>query len=191
MTLRPFVQADTLHVLVLVRTDNRLTAMHCPFCGANDTRVTDSRLVAEGDQVRRRRQCASCHERFTTYETAELIMPRVVKSDGSRESFDEAKLRAGMLRALEKRPVSAEAIEASVERIRQTLRARGDREVNAREVGEAVMKALRSLDQVAYIRFASVYRKFQDLDEFRAEIDRLSQEPSDEPAGQGSPNGAS
>ena len=165
--------------------------MHCPFCGANDTRVTDSRLVAEGDQVRRRRQCASCHERFTTYETAELIMPRVVKSDGSRESFDEAKLRAGMLRALEKRPVSAEAIEASVERIRQTLRARGDREVNAREVGEAVMKALRSLDQVAYIRFASVYRKFQDLDEFRAEIDRLSQEPSDEPTGQGSPNGAS
>ncbi len=191
MTLRPFVQADTLHVLVLVRTDNRLTAMHCPFCGANDTRVTDSRLVAEGDQVRRRRQCANCHERFTTYETAELIMPRVVKSDGSRESFNEAKLRDGMLRALEKRPVSAEAIEASVERIRQTLRARGDREVNAREIGEAVMKALRSLDQVAYIRFASVYRKFQDLDEFRAEIDRRSQEPSEESAGQGSSNGAS
>ena len=141
MTLRPFVQADTLHVLVLVRTDNRLTAMHCPFCGANDTRVTDSRLVAEGDQVRRRRQCANCHERFTTYETAELIMPRVVKSDGSRESFNEAKLRDGMLRALEKRPVSAEAIEASVERIQQTLRARGDREVNAREIGEAAMKA--------------------------------------------------
>ncbi len=153
--------------------------MHCPFCGANDTRVTDSRLVADGDQVRRRRQCASCHERFTTYETAELIMPRVVKSDGSRETFNESKLRAGMLRALEKRPVSAEAIEAAVERIRQSLRARGDREVNARDIGEAVMKALSSLDQVAYIRFASVYRKFQDLDEFRAEIDRLSQEPGD------------
>lgn len=151
--------------------------MHCPFCGAQDTRVTDSRLVAEGDQVRRRRQCAQCHERFTTYETAELVMPRVVKSDGSRETFDEAKLRAGMLRALEKRPVSAEAIEAAVERIRQTLRARGDREVNAREIGEAVMRALRTLDQVAYIRFASVYRKFQDLDEFRAEIDRLAKEP--------------
>ena len=164
--------------------------MHCPFCGANDTRVTDSRLVAEGDQVRRRRQCANCHERFTTYETAELIMPRVVKSDGSRESFIEVKLRAGMLRALEKRPVSAESIEASVERIRQTLRARGDREVNAREIGEAVMKALRSLDQVAYIRFASVYRKFQDLDEFRAEIDRLSQEPSDESTSSGHPHGA-
>ncbi|WAM50975.1 transcriptional regulator NrdR [Vreelandella venusta] len=155
--------------------------MHCPFCGANDTRVTDSRLVADGDQVRRRRQCASCQERFTTYETAELIMPRVVKSDGSRETFNESKLRAGMLRALEKRPVSAEAIEAAVERIRQSLRARGDREVNARDIGEAVMKALSNLDQVAYIRFASVYRKFQDLDEFRAEIDRLSQDPGDHP----------
>ncbi|PCF94202.1 transcriptional regulator NrdR [Vreelandella nigrificans] len=163
--------------------------MHCPFCGANDTRVTDSRLVAEGDQVRRRRQCASCHERFTTYETAELVMPRVVKSDGSRESFNEAKLRAGMLRALEKRPVSAEAIEASVERIRQSLRAKGDREVNAREIGEAVMKALSNLDQVAYIRFASVYRKFQDLDEFRAEIDRLSQDPDQSPVAASSHRG--
>lgn len=109
-------------------------------------------------------------------------MPRVVKSDGSRETFDEAKLRAGMLRALEKRPVSAEAIEAAVERIRQTLRARGEREVNAREIGEAVMRALRTLDQVAYIRFASVYRKFQDLDEFRAEIDRLAKEPESDAA---------
>ncbi|WP_346799299.1 transcriptional regulator NrdR [Halomonas sp. Bachu 37] len=151
--------------------------MHCPFCGDNDTRVTDSRLVADGDQVRRRRQCASCAERFTTYETAELVMPRVVKADGSRETFDETKLRAGMLRALEKRPVSAEAMEAAVERIRQALRARGEREVNARDIGEAVMQSLKQLDQVAYIRFASVYRKFQDIDEFRAEIDRLSQEP--------------
>jgi transcriptional repressor NrdR len=151
--------------------------MHCPFCGDNDTRVSDSRLVADGDQVRRRRQCARCHERFTTYETAQLVMPRVVKSDGSRVSFDEHKLRAGMLRALEKRPVSAEAIEAAVERIRQTLRSRGDREINARDIGELVMQALNTLDQVAYIRFASVYRKFQDLNEFRAEIDRLSQSP--------------
>jgi len=154
--------------------------MHCPFCGANDTRVTDSRLVAEGDQVRRRRQCAGCGERFTTYETAELVMPRIIKSDGSREVFDEAKLRAGMLRALEKRPVSAEAIEAAVERIRQSLRARGEREVHARDVGEEVMGALARLDQVAYIRFASVYRRFQDIDEFRAEIDRLAQEPGAE-----------
>lgn len=148
--------------------------MHCPFCGDHDTRVTDSRLVAEGDQVRRRRQCAACHERFTTYETAELVMPRVIKADGSRETFDERKLRAGMLRALEKRPVDAEAIEAAVERIRQTLRARGDREVHARIIGESVMHALQTLDHVAFIRFASVYRRFQDLDEFRAEIDRLS-----------------
>ncbi|MDT8894908.1 transcriptional regulator NrdR [Halomonas sp. I1] len=159
--------------------------MHCPFCGANDTRVTDSRLVADGDQVRRRRQCAGCSERFTTYETAELIMPRVIKSDGSRELFDERKLRAGMLRALEKRPVSAESIEAAVERIRQTLRARGEREVHGRDVGEEVMHALKRLDQVAYIRFASVYRSFQDIDEFRAEIDRLAQEPSFRPDGSG------
>ena len=151
--------------------------MHCPFCGGNDTRVTDSRLVADGDQVRRRRQCASCGERFTTYETAELVMPRVIKSDGSRELFNESKLRDGMLRALEKRPVGAESIEAAVERIRQTLRARGEREIHARDVGEQVMQALKRLDHVAYIRFASVYRRFQDIDEFRAEIDRLAQEP--------------
>ena len=160
--------------------------MHCPFCGTHDTKVTDSRLVAEGDQVRRRRQCAACGERFTTYETAELVMPRVIKGDGSREGFDEDKLRAGMLRALEKRPVSAEAIEAAVQRIRQTLRARGEREIHARIIGEEVMHALKRLDQVAYIRFASVYRRFQDLDEFRAEIDRLAQEPTfrpDEPQG--------
>ncbi|MDY7116786.1 transcriptional regulator NrdR [Halomonas sp. SSL-5] len=155
--------------------------MHCPFCGTHDTKVTDSRLVAEGDQVRRRRQCVACGERFTTYETAELIMPRVIKGDGSREAFNEEKLRAGMLRALEKRPVSAEAIEASVQRIRQTLRARGEREIHARDIGEAVMAALRGLDQVAYIRFASVYRRFQDIDEFRAEIDRLAQDPDQTP----------
>lgn len=151
--------------------------MHCPFCRAHDTRVADSRLVAEGDQVRRRRQCSDCGERFTTYESAELMMPRVVKSDGSRESFDERKLRDGMLRALEKRPVSAEATEAAVERIRHRLRASGEREVAARDIGEAVMQALEGLDQVAYIRFASVYRRFQDIDEFRAAIDRLAQEP--------------
>ncbi len=155
--------------------------MHCPFCGTHDTKVTDSRLVAEGDQVRRRRQCVACGERFTTYETAELVMPRVIKGDGSREAFNEEKLRAGMLRALEKRPVSAEAIEAAVQRIRQTLRARGEREIHARDIGEAVMAALRGLDQVAYIRFASVYRRFQDIDEFRAEIERLAQDP-DQPA---------
>ena len=151
--------------------------MYCPFCGAQETKVTDSRLVADGDQVRRRRECLSCGERFTTYETAELVMPKIVKHDGKREAFDESKLRAGMQRALEKRPVSTESFEAAIERIRQRLRAKGEREVASRQIGEEVMAQLRLLDQVAYIRFASVYRSFQDLDEFRAEIDRLSQDP--------------
>ncbi|SFC19621.1 transcriptional repressor NrdR [Marinospirillum celere] len=151
--------------------------MHCPFCGAEETKVNDSRLVADGDQVRRRRQCTSCGERFTTYETAELFMPRVVKRDGSREAFDETKLRAGLQRALEKRPVGTEALEAALERIRQKLRASGEREVPSLQVGELVMQQLKKLDQVAYIRFASVYRQFKDLDEFRAEIDQLSANP--------------
>lgn len=151
--------------------------MYCPFCGAQETKVTDSRLVADGDQVRRRRECLGCGERFTTYETAELVMPKIVKHDGKREAFSEAKLRAGMQRALEKRPVSTESFEAAIERIRQRLRARGEREVPSRLIGEEVMAQLRLLDQVAYIRFASVYRSFQDLDEFRAEIDRLAQDP--------------
>ena len=152
--------------------------MYCPFCGAEETKVNDSRLVAGGDQVRRRRQCASCGERFTTYETAELLMPRVVKRDGSREVFDEAKLRVGLQRALEKRPVDTEALEAALERIRQQLRASGEREVPSLQVGELVMQQLKKLDQVAYIRFASVYRQFKDLDEFRAEIDQLSANPN-------------
>ncbi|GAA0793876.1 transcriptional regulator NrdR [Marinobacterium sediminicola] len=148
--------------------------MHCPFCGTHETKVVDSRLVAEGQQIRRRRECISCHERFTTYETAELLMPRVIKNDGSRQPFDEDKLRAGIQRALEKRPVSIEEIEACITRIKQRLRATGEREVPSREVGEAVMAELRKLDEVAYVRFASVYRSFQDIREFREEIERLS-----------------
>ncbi|WP_369602893.1 transcriptional regulator NrdR [Hahella sp. SMD15-11] len=148
--------------------------MHCPFCGAADTKVIDSRLVAGGNQVRRRRECTTCAERFTTYEAAELVMPRVVKQDGTRVPFDEDKLRNGMMKALEKRPVSTEAIEAAVDRIKYRLRATGEREVSSRQIGEEVMEELRELDQVAYVRFASVYRSFQDLDEFRQEIDRLS-----------------
>ncbi len=151
--------------------------MHCPFCNADDTKVIDSRLVAEGTQVRRRRECLTCIERFTTYESAELVMPRIVKQDGSREPFDEEKLRAGLLRALEKRPVSTERIEESISRIEHRLRATGEREINSRMVGEEVMSALQELDEVAYIRFASVYRRFQDLTEFREEIDRLEKEP--------------
>ncbi len=147
--------------------------MHCPFCGAEDTKVVDSRLVAEGDQVRRRRQCLSCNERFTTYEIAELVMPRIIKQDGTREPFDEAKLRAGLLRALEKRPVSIESIESAINQIKHFLQATGEREVPSLKVGEKVMDELRKLDEVAYVRFASVYRRFKDLNEFRQEIDRL------------------
>jgi len=151
--------------------------MHCPFCSAEDTKVVDSRLVSEGDQIRRRRECTSCRERFTTFEVAELLMPRIVKQDGSREPFNEEKLRAGLARALEKRPVSVEAIESAISQIKHQLRASGEREVPALDLGERVMSQLRSLDEVAYVRFASVYRRFQDLDEFSEEIDRLKSDP--------------
>lgn len=151
--------------------------MYCPFCTAEDTKVIDSRLVAEGVQIRRRRECLSCHERFTTYETAELVMPRIIKQNGNREPFDEEKLRAGFLRALEKRPVSVESIEAVISQIKQALRATGEREISSRVLGELVMDSLKQLDQVAYVRFASVYRSFQDIAEFRDAIERLEAEP--------------
>ncbi|WP_196161653.1 transcriptional regulator NrdR [Reinekea sp. G2M2-21] len=150
--------------------------MHCPFCNAQDTKVIDSRLVAEGEQVRRRRECNACGERFTTYETAELVMPRVIKQNGNREPFDEVKLRAGLQRALEKRPVSVDDIEAAITRVKQALRATGERELDSRKLGEYVMEELKQLDQVAYVRFASVYRSFKDLNEFRSEIDRLEKD---------------
>lgn len=148
--------------------------MHCPFCGAHDTKVIDSRLVAEGDQVRRRRECVECGERFTTFETAELMLPRLIKQDGTRQPFEEEKLRAGMLRALEKRPVGMDLLEAAIARIKHKLRATGEREISSRMVGELVIDELKALDDVAYIRFASVYRRFQDLNEFRDEIERLA-----------------
>lgn len=147
--------------------------MRCPLCSAADTRVINSRLATEGEQVRRRRECLSCRERFTTYESAELQLPELVKSDGSRESFDEDKLRRGIQKALEKRPVSVDQIEATINRVRRTLQASGEREVPSRLLGEAVMDELRSLDHVAFVRFASVYRDFKTIEEFRAEIDRL------------------
>ncbi len=153
--------------------------MYCPFCGANDTKVIDSSLVTNGDQVRRRRECLLCEERFTTFETAELILPRLIKQDGSRQPFDEDKLRAGMLRALEKRPVSLERLEEAVARIKRKLRAAGEREVQSLVVGELVMNELKKLDEVAYIRFASVYRRFQDLNEFRKEIDLMASSAAD------------
>ncbi|QXP83464.1 transcriptional regulator NrdR [Methylococcus sp. ANG] len=156
--------------------------MRCPFCGAQDTRVVDSRLSQEGDQVRRRRECGECKERFTTYEAAELNMPRVVKSDGSRQPFREEKLRAGMLRALEKRPVPSDRVEAAITRIKKRLLATGEREVQSRLVGEYVMNELSQLDDVAYVRFASVYRRFEDVNQFREVIDRLESEPDSETA---------
>ncbi len=147
--------------------------MHCPFCSHSETKVIDSRLVADGDQVRRRRECQECGERFTTFESAELLLPRVIKSNGSRQPFDEAKLRSGILRAIEKRPVSLERVELTINRIKHRLRATGEPEVNTLSVGELVMDELRDLDDVAYVRFASVYRSFQDINEFREEIERL------------------
>ena len=147
--------------------------MHCPFCSAYDTKVIDSRLVSDGDQVRRRRECLTCSERFTTFESAELLMPRVIKSNGAREPFNEDKLRAGLARALEKRPVSTEMLETMMNRIQHDLRATGERELPSRAVGETVMKELKKVDQVAYVRFASVYRDFQDISEFSEEIARL------------------
>jgi transcriptional repressor NrdR len=148
--------------------------MYCPFCNADDTKVVDSRLVADGGQVRRRRECVVCSERFTTYELAELVMPRVIKSDGSREPFDEDKLRAGFQRALEKRQVSIEQIEIALSQIKHFLQVTGEREISSRIIGEEVMSQLHELDEVAYIRFASVYRSFQDLNEFQDELNRLS-----------------
>jgi transcriptional repressor NrdR len=150
--------------------------VHCPFCGHEDTKVIDSRLVSEGEQVRRRRECIACGERFTTFESAELLMPRVIKRNGSREPFDEEKLRAGLQRALEKRPVSVEQVETAINHIKHRLRSLGEREVPSRRIGDEVMSELRGLDAVAYVRFASVYRDFKDIDEFRAEIERLTQD---------------
>jgi len=147
--------------------------MHCPFCNHTDTKVIDSRLAGEGRQVRRRRECLKCEERFTTFESPELVMPHVVKRDDRREPFDENKLRNGMLAALQKRPVKTEDVEASIERIIHRLQTIGERDVPSRLIGDMVMEELRRLDEVAYVRFASIYRSFQDVTEFQEEIQRL------------------
>ncbi len=154
--------------------------MRCPFCADPDTKVIDSRLAGEGSQVRRRRECTACGERFTTYETAELVMPRIIKSDGTREPFNDKKLLTGILRALEKRPVGTESIEAAIGRIQHRAQACGEREIPSRMLGEWVMDELRDIDQVAYVRFASVYRSFEDVSEFRDEIERLERRPTPE-----------
>lgn len=147
--------------------------MHCPFCSHEETKVIDSRLAADGRQIRRRRQCLDCNERFTTFESAELVMPRLVKNDNTRQPFDESKLRSSMTRALEKRPVPSDELEEAVERLIHRLRTMGEREVPSRLVGDLVMEELRALDEIAYVRFASVYRRFQDVTEFEEEIKRL------------------
>ena len=148
--------------------------MHCPFCNELDTKVLDSRLVSEGNQVRRRRECPTCNERFTTYEVAELLLPRIiVKNDGRRVPFNEEKLRQGLSKALEKRPISNDKLEATIERIKHRMQAFGERELSSSELGEWVMDELRELDKVAYVRFASVYRNFADMDAFDKEIKKL------------------
>lgn len=154
--------------------------MRCPFCASMETKVIDSRLAGEGSQVRRRRECLECGDRFTTYETAELVMPRIVKSDGTREPFNQDKLLTGVLRSLEKRPVETDSVESAISRLQHRLQSCGEREIPSRLLGEWVMEELRNLDQVAYVRFASVYRSFQDVSEFRDEIERLEQQPSPE-----------
>jgi len=154
--------------------------MHCPFCNTDDTKVIDSRLANEGAMVRRRRECQACGERFTTFESAELVMPYIVKQSGQREPFNEHKLRSGIQRALEKRPVGTDDIEKAIVHIMKRMRATGDREIPAFQVGGWVMDELRDLDQVAYVRFASVYRSFEDVSAFEEEIEKLKQGPSPE-----------
>ena len=150
--------------------------MHCPFCQHEDTRVIDSRLTEDGSSVRRRRECEQCGERFNTFETAELKLPTIVKSGERRETFDERKLRVSFERALQKRPVASDAVDAAVRAIINDLRRSGEREVPSRQLGELVMRELKNLDQVAYVRFASVYRKFEDVHAFREEIEKLERD---------------
>lgn len=150
--------------------------MYCPFCNCFDTKVIDSRLIRENNQTRRRRECPDCKERFTTYESAELSLPRIIKRDGRRITFSEEKLRGGMLRALEKRPVSVEQFETALARIIRKALTFGEGEIQSSQLGEWVMEELHQLDQVAYVRFASVYRSFEDINEFRREISKLTRD---------------
>lgn len=151
--------------------------MKCPFCGTDDTQVIDSRVNDEGDAIRRRRRCSQCDKRFTTYETADLQLPQVVKQNGTREEFLREKLRSSFTRALHKRPVPTEYVDRAIEHIVQKILARGEREVSSRDLGEIVMQELKLMDKVAYIRFASVYRSFQDVDDF-SEVIRDLDKPS-------------
>ena len=156
--------------------------MHCPFCQHTDTRVIDSRVSEDGATIRRRRECEACGERFSTLENIEIKLPAVIKGDGRRDTFDARKLRAGFDRALQKRPVSEEQIEAAVRAVIHAIRMSGEREIASRRIGEFVMNELRKLDHVGYVRFASVYRSFEDVADFREEIEKLER---DLPAGAG------
>jgi len=147
--------------------------LRCPFCQHIDDRVIDSRLSKEGGMIRRRRECANCQRRFTTYERVEETMPLVIKKDGRRQTFDRGKILAGLHRACEKRPISVEVLEKMAERIEQRLEEAGEREVQSREIGEQIMQELQNLDEVAYVRFASVYRSFKDVNEFMNEVKEL------------------
>jgi transcriptional repressor NrdR len=153
--------------------------MKCPFCHSPDTQVIDSRVSDDGDSIRRRRRCPACQKRFTTYETVELRMPQVVKRDGSRAEFDLGKLRTGFMRALHKRPVPTQLVDEAIATITQEVLALGEREIPSRRIGEMVMRELRKLDEVAYIRFASVYRSFQGVDDFEDAIKEV-QRPAEE-----------
>ena len=154
--------------------------MWCPFCNHDDTRVVDSRVTGDGMQIRRRRECASCASRFNTYESPELVAPRVVKASGVREAFSEDKLRNGMLRALEKRPVKTREVERAIRTLLRDIRGVEESEIPSNLIGEWVMRELSQLDQVAYVRFASVYRRFEDIQAFRKEIEKLE---NDQPVG--------
>lgn len=153
--------------------------MRCPFCSFDDTRVVDSRLGKEGNNIRRRRECIECERRFTTYERVEETLPLVIKKDGRREAFDRQKIISGIQRACEKRPVPIATIEKVVDQMEVTLQESGEKEIDASRIGEAIMEALQSLDEVAYVRFASVYRQFRDINEFMSELtDILAKGPA-------------
>ena len=147
--------------------------MKCPYCAHPESKVVDSRPSDEGASIRRRRECLACHKRFTTYETMESLPLVVIKKDGSRQTFDKSKLLNGMIRACEKRPVSFDMLDAIANEIEQTLQNEMEREVSSAEIGELVMERLKKVDEVAYVRFASVYRDFKDVDEFLQELDKL------------------
>ena len=153
--------------------------MFCPFCGNQETKVVDSRLAGDGYQTRRRRECIKCTERFTTFESAELLLPKLIKRDKSREPFDESKLRSGILTATEKRPISIETIEEVISRVIRQVQKLGEREIQSRALGDIVMKELREIDEIAFVRYASVYRRFQDIEEFEKEIETLRDTPTE------------